>query len=354
METQTEKAIELLKQMIATPSTSGNEKEVSDIVLSFLKNEGYHPEQIGNNIVAKSNDYADGRPTLMLNSHIDTVKPAQGWETDPYTPTVNGDKLFGLGSNDAGASLVSLLSAFILTDNTGLPYNRIFVASAEEEISGPNGMYKILPMLKDCISAGIVGEPTGMKMAIAEKGLLVLDCEAKGKTGHAARADGINAIGIAMKDIEWLHTYQFPQASPLLGNVKMTVTQIQAGTQHNVIPAECKFVVDVRTTEKYSNKQTWDIIQEHIQSTATPRSLNKNASAIDESHPIVLAAKSLNVETFFSPTTSDQAVINGAFPTVKMGPGDSARSHTANEFITFDEIESGIKGYTELLKKIRL
>lgn len=354
METQTEKAIGLLKQMIVTPSTSGNEKEVSDIVLSFLKNEGYKTEQIGCNIVAKSKDYADGRPTLMLNSHLDTVKPAQGWETDPYAPTVNGEKLFGLGSNDAGASLVSLLSAFILTDNAGLPYNRIFVASAEEEISGPNGMYKILPMLKECVSAGIVGEPTGMKMAIAEKGLLVLDCVAEGKTGHAARADGINAIGIAMKDIEWLHTYQFPEKSPLLGNVKMTVTQIQAGTQHNVIPAECKFVVDVRTTEKYSNKQTWEIIQEHIQSKATPRSLNKNASAIDENHPIVVAAKSLDIETFFSPTTSDQAVISGAFPTVKMGPGDSARSHTANEFITRDEIESGIKGYAELIKKIEL
>lgn len=352
MNALTENATNLLKQMIATQSFSGNEKEVSDIVFGFLKDNGYQPELIGNNIIARCRDFAEGRPTLMLNSHLDTVKPAQGWETDPCSPIEKDGKIYGLGSNDAGASLVSLLAAFIATDNTGLPYNRLFVASAEEEISGPNGMYLVLPQLKTMVTAGIVGEPTGMQMAIAEKGLLVLDCEAEGKTGHAARTDGINAIGIAMKDIEWLHSYQFPEKSPLLGNVKMTVTQIQAGTQHNVIPASCKFVVDVRTTEKYSNKQTWDIIQQHIKSVATPRSLNKNASAIDEQHPIVVAAHKLGIETFFSPTTSDQAVISGAFPTVKMGPGDSARSHTANEFIAVSEIESGIEGYVELLKVI--
>jgi len=353
MEQITEKAIGLLKQMIAAPSISGNEKEVSDIVFNFLKDNGYEPAQIGYNIIAKSKDYTEGRPTLMLNSHLDTVKPAQGWETDPYTPTEKDGKLYGLGSNDAGASVVSLISAFIETDNLGLDYNRIFTASVEEEISGPNGMYKVLPELKKTITAGIVGEPTEMKMAIAEKGLLVLDCEAVGKTGHAARADGINAISIALKDIEWLHTYQFPEKSPLLGNVKMTVTQIQSGTQHNVIPASCKFVVDVRTTEKYSNKTTWQIIQEHISSNATPRSLNKNASAISETHPIVLAADKLKIEKFFSPTTSDQAVINGAFPTVKIGPGCSARSHTANEFIAFSEIEDGINIYKKLLHEIK-
>jgi acetylornithine deacetylase len=350
--TPAENAISLLRQMIAAPSFSGDEKKVSDIVFKYLKDNGYQPEQIGNNIIARCSDFVEGRPTLMLNSHLDTVKPAQGWLTDPFRPTSADGKIYGLGSNDAGASLVSLLAAFIATDNSGLTYNRLFVASAEEEISGPNGMYLILPQLKTIVTAGIVGEPTGMKMAIAEKGLLVLDCEAEGKTGHAARADGINAISIAMKDIEWLHTYQFPEKSPLLGNVKMTVTQIQAGTQHNVIPASCKFVVDVRTTEKYSNQRTLDIIREHISSTATPRSLNKNASAIDEQHPIVVAARKLGIETFFSPTTSDQAVISGAFPTVKMGPGDSARSHTANEFIAMNEIENGIEGYIKLLKEI--
>ena len=352
METQV--AINLLKKMIATPSLSGNEKEVSDLVFSFIEQLGYTPQQIKNNIIVKCKDYAEGRATLMLNSHLDTVKAAQGWDTAPTTPTVKDNKIFGLGSNDAGASLVSLLSAFIQSDNTGLTYNRIFVASAEEEISGPNGMYSVLPILTETITAGIVGEPTGMKMAIAEKGLLVLDCEAEGKTGHAARADGINAISIAMKDIEWIHNYQFPQTSPLLGNVKMTVTQIQAGTQHNVIPASCKFVVDIRTTEKYSNQETWDIIQQNIKSTATPRSLNKNASAIDQQHPIVVAAENLGIETFFSPTTSDQAVINGAFPTIKIGPGDSARSHTANEYIDIDEIENGINTYIKLLKTINL
>lgn len=354
MQAITQRAINLLKQMIAAPSISGNEKEVSAIVLNFLKDNGYSPIQIGYNIIVKSKDYVEGRPTLMLNSHLDTVKPAEGWETDPYMPTEIDGKLFGLGSNDAGASVVSLISAFIETDNTKLPYNRLFVASVEEEISGPNGMYKALPQIKNVVTAGIVGEPTEMKMAIAEKGLLVLDCEAVGKTGHAARADGINAISIAMKDIEWLHTYQFPEKSPLLGNVKMTVTQIQAGTQHNVIPASCKFVVDVRTTEKYSNRATWQIIQEHISSTATPRSLNKNASAIAENHPIVLAADKLGIEKFFSPTTSDQAVISGAFPTVKIGPGCSSRSHTANEFIAFSEIEEGINTYVNLLRDVIL
>ena len=352
MNSITDTATGLLKRMIAAPSHSGDEKRVADIVAETLESRYYKPERVGNNLIVRCTDFVEGRPTLMLNSHLDTVKPAQGWETDPYSPIESDGKIIGLGSNDAGASLVSLLAAFMATDNTGLPYNRLFVASAEEEISGPNGMYLILPQLKTMVTAGIVGEPTGMKMAIAEKGLLVLDCEAEGKTGHAARADGINAISIAMKDIEWLHSYQFPEKSPLLGNVKMTVTQIQAGTQHNVIPAQCKFVVDVRTTEKYSNRETWDIIQQHIKSVATPRSLNKNASAIDEQHPIVKAARKLGIETFFSPTTSDQAVISGAFPTVKMGPGDSARSHTANEFIAVSEIENGIEGYVELLKTI--
>lgn len=354
MESLTQSAVDLLRQMIATQSFSGNEKEVSDIVFSFLKNEGYQPEQIGNNIVAKCKDYAEGRKTLMLNSHLDTVKPAQGWETDPFEPISNNGKLTGLGSNDAGASLVSLLNAFIATDNTGLSYNRLFVASAEEEISGPNGMYKILPMLKQTVDAGIVGEPTGMRMAVAEKGLLVLDCVAHGQTGHAARNEGINAISIATRDIEWFHSYKFPKESPLLGNVKMSVTQINAGTQHNVIPAECHFVVDVRTTEQYSNKQTWEHIQQHIESTATPRSLNKNASAISMEHPLVKAGLSLGLETFFSPTTSDQAVISGAFPTVKIGPGDSARSHTANEFILHSEIQNGIETYCQLLKKLNM
>lgn len=352
MNSITDTAVGLLKRMIATPSLSGDEKNVADIVAKELANRYYQPERVGNNLIVRCTDFVEGRPTLMLNSHLDTVKPAQGWASDPFSPIERDGNLIGLGSNDAGASLVSLLSAFLATDNTGLPYNRLFVASAEEEISGSNGMYLVLPQLKTMVTAGIVGEPTGMKMAIAEKGLLVLDCEAEGKTGHAARADGINAISIAMKDIEWLHSYQFPEKSPLLGNVKMTVTQIQAGTQHNVIPAQCKFVVDVRTTEKYSNRETWDIIQQHIKSVATPRSLNKNASAIDEQHPIVVAARKLGIETFFSPTTSDQAVISGAFPTVKMGPGDSARSHTANEFIAVSEIESGIEGYVELLKEI--
>jgi len=354
MNTLTQSAINLLKQMIATESFSGNEKNVSDIVVNFLKDNGYEPEQIGNNIIARCKDFAEGRTTLMLNSHLDTVKPAQGWESDPFEPINANGKLTGLGSNDAGASLVSLLMAFMATDNSNLGYNRMFVASAEEEISGPNGMYKILPMLKQTVVAGIVGEPTGMRMAVAEKGLLVLDCVAHGQTGHAARNEGINAISIASRDIEWFHSYKFPKESPLLGNVKMSVTQINAGTQHNVIPAECHFVVDVRTTEQYSNKETWEHIQQHIESTATPRSLNKNASAISMEHPLVKAGLSLGLETFFSPTTSDQAVISGAFPTIKIGPGDSARSHTANEYIMEEEIENGIEVYCKILEQLSL
>ncbi len=347
-----DEAIDLLKKLIATQSFSGEEENAAQHVVDVLKKKGYKPNRKGNNVWVLCNDFEASKPSLMLNSHLDTVKPAQGWNTNPFEPVVEGDKLIGLGSNDAGASLVSLLFTFLLTDNKNLPYNRVFVASAEEENSGVHGMKFVLPELT-MIDAAIIGEPTGMQMAIAEKGLMVLDCEVYGKTGHAARTGGINAISLAIKEIEWFHSYKFPETSPLLGDVKMTVTQIEAGTQHNVIPALCKFVVDVRTNEKYRNKEALEIIQAHVNGKVTPRSLRMNASAIDADHPLVKAAEQLGIERFCSPTTSDQAVIND-FPTVKMGPGDSNRSHTANEYILKSEIYSGIETYTNFLTRLQL
>lgn len=345
-------AIELLKKLIATQSISGDETGASNYIIEILNKYGYKPNLKGNNVWVLCNDFDASKPSLMLNSHLDTVKPAQGWNTNPFEPVIEDDKLIGLGSNDAGASLVSLLFTFLLTDHKNLPYNRIFVASAEEENSGVHGMEYVLPELT-MVDAAIIGEPTGMQMAIAEKGLMVLDCEVYGKTGHAARTGGINAITLAIKEIEWFHSFKFPETSPLLGDVKMTVTQIEAGTQHNVIPALCKFVVDVRTNEKYRNKEALEIIQANINGKVTPRSLRMNASAIDAEHPLVKAAEKLGIERFCSPTTSDQAVIND-FPTVKMGPGDSNRSHTANEYILKSEIYSGIATYERLLTELKL
>ena len=348
----TSQAVSLLKSLISTQSFSGEEKGASTHVVEVLRSKGYKPNLKGNNVWVLCKDFDLQRPTLMLNSHLDTVKPAQGWDTNPFEPVLEGDRLIGLGSNDAGASLVSLLFAFLATDNAGLPYNRVFVASAEEENSGEHGMEYVLPDLK-MVDAAIIGEPTGMQMAVAEKGLMVLDCEVYGKTGHAARTGGMNAIDLAIKEIGWFHSYKFPETSPLLGDIKMTVTQIQAGTQHNVIPALCTFVVDVRTNEKYRNKEALEIIQANVNAKITPRSLRMNASAIADDHPLVKAAKTIGVGRFCSPTTSDQAVIND-FPTVKMGPGDSNRSHTANEYILLSEIHSGIDTYIKLLEALKL
>ncbi len=321
-------------------------------IQSVLKAHEYNVHRKGNNVFAYSKDYVSGRFTLMLNSHLDTVKPTNGWITDPFNPVLENGKLTGLGSNDAGGCLVSLLVAFLLSEQLNLNFNRVFVATAEEEISGSGGMELVVPELGK-IDLGIVGEPTQMEMAIAEKGLMVLDCEAKGISGHAARTGGVNAITEAFKDIEWFHSFKFPESSPVLGDVKMTVTQINAGTQHNVIPDKCTFVVDVRTNEKYQNAEAFEVIQKHVQCTVKPRSLRMNSSYIPVENPLVKAAKELKIVCFGSPTTSDQAVIN-SFPTVKMGPGDSNRSHTANEYIYITEIEQGIEIYLELLKKMKV
>jgi acetylornithine deacetylase len=345
-------AVETLKQLVQTQSFSTEEEKVSAIISSVLSRFGYQPHYKGNNVFAYSKDFKADRFTLMLNSHLDTVKPSKGWDTNPFEPVLNQGKLIGLGSNDAGASLVSLLAVFIWSEQFQLNFNRVFVASAEEEISGKGGMELVLPALGK-VDAGIVGEPTQMQMAVAEKGLMVLDCTVHGQAGHAARNQGINAISLALKEIEWFHSFKFSESSSLLGEVKMTVTQIQAGTQHNVIPDTCEFVVDVRTNEKYSNQQALNTIKEQVACDVKARSLRMNSSAIDMNHPLVRAAESLGIECFGSPTTSDQAVIQ-TFPTVKMGPGDSNRSHTANEFIYLHEIESGIGIYAELLKFLKV
>lgn len=345
-------AIDTLKKLINTPSLSREENLAAEIIEDLLKLKNYKTHRHHHNVWAFSKDYKAERPTLLLNSHLDTVKPSKQWTKDPFKAEEINAKLYGLGSNDAGASLVSLLAVFLALENTKQSYNRVFVASAEEEISGLNGFESIQGQL-GAIQVGIVGEPTQMQMAIAEKGLLVLDCEAKGRAGHAARDEGINAISLAMKDIHWLENYRFEKESNFLGPVKMTVSQINAGTQHNVVPDSCKLVVDVRFNECYTNKEVYEIINKHLKSEVKARSFRLNSSGISLNHPIVKKGISLNMGTYGSPTTSDQALMKG-FPTIKLGPGDSARSHSTDEFIYLDEIKKGMMAYWELLNNLKI
>ena len=344
-------AIELLKKLISTESLSRQEQAAADIMESFLNEKGLRTNRKGNNVWVKSSNWDTNKPVILLNSHIDTVKPSSKWTYNPFEPTLQGEVLYGLGSNDAGGPLVSLLATFLLLTKKEQPYNLIYAATAEEEVSGKNGVESILNEL-GTINLGIVGEPTQMNMAIAEKGLLVLDCEAVGKSGHAARNEGINAIYKAIEDIEWFKTFQFPEVSELFGPVKMSVTQIEAGSQHNVVPDLCKFVVDVRVNEKYTNIQAAEIIKQHVNCTVTPRSTRLNSSNISLDHPVVKRGLSLGRTYYGSPTTSDQALMS--FTTLKIGPGDSARSHTADEYIKISEIEEGIGIYYQLLNNLDL
>jgi acetylornithine deacetylase len=345
-----QEAILLLKELIAIPSFSGQEDKAADKLNSSLRKAGIKTKRKMNNIWAENESFQTGLPVLLLNSHIDTVHPNDSWQLDPFKPQIRNDKLFGLGSNDAGGSLVTLMSAFRhFYQRKDLHYNLIFAATAEEENSGFHGVESILPELKN-IEVTIVGEPTGMKMAIAEKGLMVLDCIAPGKAGHAARNEGENAIINAMKDIEWFHSYQFAKESELLGPIRMTVTTIKAGQQHNIIPDSCKYTVDIRTTDTYTHEEILEIIQKQVISKVKPRSIRLRPSKIEMNHPIVQAAEELQIPLFGSPTTSDQAVI--PFPSVKMGPGESERSHTADEFIYLSEIENGIEVYIALFEKL--
>jgi len=349
IQSYTNESIDLLKKLITIESFSRQENDASDFMANFLKDKGYIVNRKGNNIWIWASKKDDTKPTILLNSHIDTVKPSSKWTYDPFYATVEGDIIYGLGSNDAGASLVSLLATFRLLAEKEQPYNLIYAATAEEEVSGVNGVASILGELGK-IDLGIVGEPTEMHLAIAEKGLMVLDCEAKGIAGHAARNEGVNAIYQAIEYIEWFKSFQFPKKSDLFGPVKMSVTMIEAGSQHNVVPDSCKFVVDVRLNEQYSNHEALEIIQSSIDCEVKPRSLRLNSSYIPMNHPVVKKGIELGRNYYGSPTTSDQALMK--FTTLKIGPGDSARSHTANEYIKVSEIEEGIKIYYELLNDI--
>lgn len=347
-----EKYIDLLKTLISTPSISKEEKNAAAVMRAFLTNEGIVFKTKKNNTWAYNKYFDKAKPTIMLNSHIDTVRPAKGYTKDPFSPIVEGDTLFGLGSNDAGGPLVSLLATFVhFYERKDLPFNLIYAPTAEEEISGANGLEIVLPEISP-VDFVIVGEPTQMELAIAEKGLLVLDCYAHGKSGHAAREEGENALYKALDDINKIRNFEFEKTSQVLGKVKMTTTVIEAGSQHNVVPDICHFVVDVRTNEHYSNEKAAEIIEKLIESEVKPRSFRLNSSGIPFDHPFAKLAEQKGIPAYGSPTTSDQAII--PFPSVKIGPGDSARSHTADEFIHKSEIEAGIKTYIELLEKLKL
>jgi len=340
-------AIELLKGMISRPSISREEKDVADFLQSSWQEAGHIVHRKGNNLWIIASGFDFSRPTLLLNSHIDTVKPASGWTLNPYIPEeTENDKLYGLGSNDAGASVVSLYATFVQLSKKEQPYNLIFLASCEEEVSGKDGIESVLKELPP-IAFAVVGEPTGMQPAIAEKGLMVLDCVATGKSGHAARKEGINAINLAIKDIEWFSTYQFPEKSDLLGPVNMSVTMIHAGTQHNVIPDRCEFTVDIRTNEFYPNEKLFELINQQVQCEVKARSFRLNSSHTPPNHPFIQRALILDKEPFGSPTLSDQALM--PFPSVKIGPGESARSHTADEYIHLMEIRAAIDTYIRLM-----
>lgn len=346
--------IQLLERLIATPSLSREESQTAGLLYDFLHREGVREEDLhreNNNVWAYNRYFDPGKPTLLLNSHHDTVKPNESWSRDPFLPERTPDGvLYGLGSNDAGASVVSLAAAFLhFYGVPDLNYNLCLALTAEEEISGKLGVESILPHLGP-ISFAIVGEPTGMHLAIAERGLMVVDCIAHGKAGHAAREEGDNAIYRAMEDIAWFRDYRFPKKSELFGEVKMSVTVISAGTQHNVIPAECRFTVDIRVTDRYANEEVLGIIREHVKSEVTARSTRLKSSYIDPDHPIVAAGLALGRNTYGSPTTSDQALL--PMPSLKMGPGDSARSHTADEYIRISEIEEGIGQYIAMLERV--
>ncbi|MBX0290672.1 M20 family metallo-hydrolase [Hymenobacter sp. HSC-4F20] len=348
----TDEAISLLQQLLRIPSFSREEDKTADLLAAFLTQHGAEPQRQGNNVWAVSEYWQPGKPTILLNSHHDTVKPGTTWTYDPFGAALEGDRLTGLGSNDAGASAVSLLAAFLyFYKQKNLSYNLICAITAEEEVSGAGGIRSVLPELGH-IELGIVGEPTQMDLAVAEKGLVVLDCVAHGRTGHAAREEGENALYKAVTDIRWVEQYRFPHVSDLLGPVKMTVTQIQAGSQHNVVPDRCTFVVDVRTNELYTNQEVVELVRQHITSDVTPRSTHLNSSRIALDHPLVRRGVALGRRTFGSATLSDQSMM--PFTTVKIGPGDSARSHTPDEYILLSEIRAGIRGYVELLDGLEL
>jgi acetylornithine deacetylase len=345
-----EDSFELLKKLIRIQSFSKEEDLTANAIEQFLQDRNIPTNRKLNNIWAYNRHFNSAKPTVLLNSHHDTVKPNSGYTRDPYDAAIEGDKLFGLGSNDAGGCLVSLIGTFLyFYDQEGLSYNICLAATAEEEISGNNGLECVLPVLDD-LEFAIVGEPTQMNLAIAERGLLVLDCTSTGKAGHAAREEGDNAIYKALADIEWFRNYRFPKISEVFGPLKMTVTIINAGSQHNVVPATCTFTVDVRVTDAYTNEEVLEIIRANVSCDVKPRSIRLKPSSIDKGHPLVQSGIALGRTTYGSPTTSDQALLS--IPSVKVGPGDSGRSHMADEYIYVDEITEGIELYINMLKPV--
>jgi acetylornithine deacetylase len=342
--------ITLLKDLIATPSFSGEESFTATLIQCFLQNRWVETHRKLHNVWAFNRFYDPTKPTILLNSHHDTVKPNLQYTRDPFDPLIMDNKLYGLGSNDAGGCLVSLLATFLhFYNRRDLAYNLCFAATAEEETSGENGLKLILPELGH-LDFAIVGEPTLMNLAVAERGLMVLDCVAGGKAGHAAREEGDNAIYNCLKDIEWFRNFSFPKVSDTLGPVKMSVTMINAGSQHNIVPGTCSFTADIRLTDAYTCDEILQIVRQHVNSTVTARPFYLNASVIDTTHPLVQAGIMIGCKTYGSPTTSDQALLS--IPSVKLGPGDSARSHMSDEYIYISEIQHGIKVYTQILEML--
>ena len=339
-------AVELLKKLIATPSVSRNEKDAADIMEQTIRSYGFEPQREANNIWIIDPHYNESRPTLLLNAHIDTVKPVASWTRDPFSPDVEDGVLYGLGSNDCGGGLCSLLQIFRMLTEKPQHYNLIYLASAEEEVSGKDGITRALPLLPH-IDLAIVGEPTGMNPAVAEKGLMVLDVIAHGKSGHAARNEGVNAIYEALDDMRWIRDYKFEKVSEFLGPTKMTLTVVNAGTQHNVIPDKCTMLVDIRTNEFYDNEEVFEFIRQHLKSEVKAHSFRLKSSRIDPEHPLIKKCVAMGMKPFGSPTLSDQALMH--FPSFKLGPGESSRSHSANEFIRISEIRDAITKYETLL-----
>lgn len=342
-------AVELLKRLIATPSLSRDEARTAELISGYLAEHGAAPERLANNVWVRSDGFDPTRPTLLMNSHHDTVRPAASYTRNPFAPTVEGDRLYGLGSNDAGASAVCLIQTFLTFRTRKLPFNLVLAVSAEEECMGENGMRALLPALGR-IDMALVGEPTGMQAAAGERGLVVLDCTAHGKSGHAARGEGVNALYIALEDIARLRSFRFERESALLGPIGIAVTQIEAGTQHNVVPDTCRFVADIRTTDAYTNEETVEILRGALRSQAVPRSTRIRASALDAAHPLARAAQAAGRRSYVSPTTSDMALM--PFPSLKMGPGESSRSHTADEYVLLPEIGEGIGIYEEFIRQL--
>ena len=345
-------AVELLKALIETPSVSRNEENAANLLASYLDKWQLPYGREANNLWVGCPDWQNDRPTIMLNAHIDTVKPVSTWTRDPYKASQEGDILYGLGSNDCGGGLVSLLQTYRIMLSKPRNYNILWVASAEEEVSGSNGFSRVLSRLPN-IDVAIVGEPTGMQPAIAEKGLMVIDGYADGVSGHAARNEGVNAIYEALDDLVWLRDYRFRKVSPLLGETKMTVTVVEAGTQHNVIPDSLHFVIDIRTNEYYQNEFVFEFLRKKMKKCRLEaRSFRLHSSSITESHPLIKKCKAMGMRPFGSPTLSDQALM--PFTSVKLGPGKSSRSHSANEYIRISEIENAIETYVNLLSDISL